>query len=84
MHFATVLCDKRMRHRRSTTRLHELCEHADVSFADLARATGLSMETLRKIASGRRQPLITTALRIAEVLEVEVEDLATDRNNTCQ
>lgn len=41
----------------------------------LAREAGLSLDTLRKIDSGRREPLTTTALRVAEALGVQVEDI---------
>lgn len=35
----------------------------------------MPVETLRKIDSGRRRPLVTTALRIANALGIEVEDI---------
>lgn len=56
-------------------RLRELATQAGIPLARLAQETGLTLDALHKIASGRRRPLITTALRIANVLGVEVEDL---------
>jgi DNA-binding Xre family transcriptional regulator len=60
---------------QTRTRLRELCAQKGVSLGWLAQETGITLDALQKLASGRRQPLITTALRIAEVLGVEVEDL---------
>lgn len=40
----------------------------------LAEETGVPLDTLRKIVSGRRRPTLGTALRIAEALNLEVED----------
>lgn len=41
----------------------------------VASETGLSVDSLRSIESGRREPLVTTALLLAEVLDVQVEDI---------
>lgn len=43
--------------------------------ADLAQAIGLSENTLSKIVVGRRQPSEDQARRIAEALQVPVEEL---------
>jgi DNA-binding XRE family transcriptional regulator len=51
------------------------CDRVGVPLASLAREVGLSLDALRKIDSGRRDPLLTTALRIADALGVEVEDI---------
>lgn len=64
------------------SRLRELCERAGVSLGWLAQETGLTLDALQKIASGRRQPLVTTALRIAEVLDVEAEELVVTKRKT--
>ena len=55
--------------------LRHLCDQQGVSLLWLSQETDLSVDTLSKIASGRRQPLVTTALLIAEALDVEVEAL---------
>ena len=55
--------------------LPPLCKRAGISIGMVAEQSGLQVDTLMKIAAGRREPLITTALRIAEALGIEVEDL---------
>jgi transcriptional regulator with XRE-family HTH domain len=64
-----------MKRRRARSRLRHLCTQAGVPLSWLARESGVTLDALQKIASGRRQPLVTTALRIAEALGVEVEEL---------
>jgi DNA-binding XRE family transcriptional regulator len=54
-------------------RMH--CERVGVPLSRLAREIGVSLDALQKIDSGRREPLLTTAIRIADALGVEVEDL---------
>ena len=66
----------------STTRhgvvgLRRLRQRAGLALYDLAREAGLALETLRKLDGGTREPLVTTALQVAEVLGVDVEDLFT-------
>lgn len=51
------------------------CDRVGVPLAELAREVGLSLDALRKIDSGGRDPLLTTALRIADALGIEVEDI---------
>jgi transcriptional regulator with XRE-family HTH domain len=58
------------------TAVRRLCAAAGVSLSWLATEAGVSLEALRKIADGRSQPTLATALRIAEALDVDVEDLA--------
>lgn len=58
-----------------SAQLWRFCDGAGISLDMLAEQTGLQVDTLSKIASGRREPLVSTALRIADVLGVEVEDL---------
>jgi DNA-binding XRE family transcriptional regulator len=36
---------------------------------------GIPVDGVRKIASGRTRPTLVTALRIADALQVEVEDM---------
>jgi len=60
---------------RRCTYLRPYCERAGLTLGDLAAKVGLPVETLRKIDSGRRRPLITTALLLAGALDVEVEDM---------
>jgi len=59
--------------RAALIRTH--CDRVGVPLVSLAREIGLSLDALRKIDSGRRDPLLTTALRIANALGVEVEDI---------
>jgi transcriptional regulator with XRE-family HTH domain len=65
--------------RLPRARLRTLCGRAGLSLRELAEETGITDDALRKIESGRREPLITTALRIARVLGAEVEDIFPDR-----
>ena len=60
---------------RSRPQLRTLCERGGLTFEALAEETGVTISTLRKIEAGRREPLLTTALRLARVLGVEVEEL---------
>lgn len=61
--------------RRPASPLRALCERAGLLLRDLAEEAGITCDALRKIESGRREPLVTTALRIAHVLGTEVEEL---------
>jgi plasmid maintenance system antidote protein VapI len=54
--------------------LQHACKQAGVDMRWLAEETGVPLDTLRKIVSGRRRPTLGTALRIAEALNLEVED----------
>ena len=62
-------------HGNSPSHLLELCHRNGLTLEALAQEVGVSPATLRSIEAGRRGTLITTALRIAEALGVEVEDI---------
>jgi DNA-binding XRE family transcriptional regulator len=64
--------------RRSCPRLEALREEAGLTVRDLARDVGISTAAMRRIASGYSRPRFTTALRIAEVLGADVEDIFGD------
>jgi len=59
--------------RGALIRVH--CDRVGVPLPELAQEVGLSLDALRKIDSGRREPLLPTALRIARALGIEVEDI---------
>ncbi|TFH22432.1 MAG: XRE family transcriptional regulator [Myxococcales bacterium] len=46
-----------------------------ISYGDLAEEAGVSLTTMRRIASGESQPRLETALRIARCLESSVGEL---------
>jgi DNA-binding XRE family transcriptional regulator len=49
-------------------------ESRGMSTRVLARAAGVSTETIHAIEHGRRQPTITTLSKLAAALSVEVKD----------
>jgi DNA-binding XRE family transcriptional regulator len=57
------------------SRLSRLCRSRGMDLGTLATLSECEIDTLRKIAEPQRDPLLTTALRLAESLQVEVEDL---------
>ena len=63
---ATVRVEARLRACRSDEGL---------SLAALARRVGIPVDGVRKIALGRTRPTLVTVLRIADALQVEVENL---------
>ncbi len=48
-----------------------------VSQSELAKDLGLTRQTIASIESGKKQPSLLTAFRIAEYLRVKIEDLFT-------
>jgi len=64
-----------MSHPDASDQLSRACRRSGVTLTGLARESGIRLETLQKIARGQRMPLTTTALRMAAVLGVEVEEL---------
>lgn len=46
-----------------------------VSYGDLAEEAGVSLTTIRRIASAQTQPRLETALRMARCLECAVSEL---------
>jgi DNA-binding XRE family transcriptional regulator len=61
--------------RQDVVALRQLRQRSGLALHDLAREAGLGLETLRKLDGGTREPLVTTALQVAEALGVEVEEL---------
>lgn len=61
---------------RATLRRARL--HAGLSQAELARRVGLSRPAYTNIEKGYKHPSLVTALRIARVLNKQVEELFTD------
>lgn len=66
---------ERERGRRLGTVLREA--RGDRTMADVAAVSGVSVETLRKIETGRiATPAFFTVLALASALELQVDDLA--------
>ena len=61
--------------RQDVVALRQLRQRSGLALHDLAREAGLGLETLRRLDGGSREPLVTTALQVAEALGVEVEEL---------
>jgi transcriptional regulator with XRE-family HTH domain len=57
-------------------RFKQLRERAGLSQAELARATGIPKASIQGWEQGRRTPLLDAAARIAEALDVSLDDLA--------
>ncbi len=53
----------------------DLRESKDMSTRELARAAGISTETVYAIEHGKRQPSVTTLEKLANALGVEARDL---------
>jgi transcriptional regulator with XRE-family HTH domain len=53
----------------------DLRESKDMSTRELARAAGISTETVYAIEHGKRQPSVTTLDKLANALGVEAKDL---------
>jgi DNA-binding XRE family transcriptional regulator len=60
-------------HTPGNVRRH--CERVGITLETLSREMGVPLDTLRKIDAGSREPLVTTALRLARALGIEVEEL---------
>ena len=58
-----------------SNRLREAREAKGLSQVDLARRTGLTRQAVYSIETNRYQPNVALALRLAEVLELRVEDI---------
>jgi transcriptional regulator with XRE-family HTH domain len=54
-------------------------QRAGLTQAELAEATGVTDETISRIERGRYEPAVSTLFRLAEALEVSLDDLAGDR-----
>jgi len=57
------------------TKLHEIRESRGITAAQLARATGVSRQTIYAIEAGDYVPNTALSLQLARILEVRVEDL---------
>src|SRR5206468_10354494 len=54
-------------------KLRELREHAGLSQAELAKASGIPLWTLRKFEQGRREPMWLVLFQLADILDVPVD-----------
>jgi transcriptional regulator with XRE-family HTH domain len=57
-------------------RFKDLRERAGLSQAELARATGIPKASIQGWEQGRRTPLLDAAAKVAEALDVSLDDLA--------
>lgn len=57
-------------------RFKRLREAAGLSQSQLARAAGVPVTSLQQWEQGRRTPLLDAAARVAEALDVSLDDLA--------
>lgn len=57
-------------------RFKHLREAAGLSQSQLARAAGVPVKSYQQWEQGRRTPLLDAAARIAEALDVSLDDLA--------
>ena len=58
-----------------TSRLHDLRHERSWTQADLARHVGVSRQTVNSIETGRFEPSLSLALKLAALFEVRVEDI---------
>jgi transcriptional regulator with XRE-family HTH domain len=56
-------------------RLRELRRRADLTLAQLARTTGISVSTLSRLESGRRRPTLELLLPLAQAHQVPLDEL---------
>ena len=56
-------------------RIRQLRERKGVSLRELARLSGVGAATLSRIESGEGNPRLTTLVRLAEVLDVSMQQL---------
>lgn len=64
-----------MRHR---TALGTVRQRKDVSQSQLARLSGVSRETINRIEQGKRIPGVAIVSRLADALEVPIDELLAD------
>lgn len=55
--------------------LNKIMERKEMTFRELSARTGLNLGNLSDLAGGRRNPLLTTVIRLAQALEVDPADL---------
>lgn len=59
--------------------LKRLREQRVLSLTDLARIAGVNRVTINRIENGRQKPMPRTIRKLAEALEVKVEELTLNR-----
>lgn len=59
--------------------LKKLREQRVLSLSDLAQISGVNRITINRIENGKQKPMPRTIRRLAEALEVEVEELASNQ-----
>ena len=64
-----------MSHPRVTNHLSEIRKQKHLTQADLARMVGVARVSINAIERGRFLPTIETALRIAQALQMPVEEI---------
>jgi DNA-binding XRE family transcriptional regulator len=62
--------------RRVENRLREVREGAGLSISGLARATGVSRQTIYDLEAGRSRGTLETWIRLATALDTNVEELS--------
>lgn len=55
--------------------LNTIMERKEITFRELSARTGLNLGNLSDLAGGRRNPLLTTVIRLASALDVPPADL---------
>ena len=56
-------------------RLRELRQERDLTLAELAEGTGISVSTLSRLESGQRKPTLELLLPLARVHQVQLDEL---------
>jgi len=57
--------------------LNKIMEREGITFRELSARTGLNLGNLSDLAAGRRNPLMSTIVRLADALGVQPGDLFT-------
>jgi DNA-binding XRE family transcriptional regulator len=50
-------------------------EYRNITLSELAKISGITQSGLSMIENGKREPKITTAAKIAEALDIDIDDL---------
>jgi transcriptional regulator with XRE-family HTH domain len=56
-------------------KLAEAMKRKDISFRDLSALSGLNLGNLSDLATGKRNPTLTTLVRLAQALDISPVDL---------
>ena len=59
--------------------LKKLREKQSLSLSDLAQKSGVNRITIHRIENGKQKPMPRTVRKLAEALEVKVEELTSNR-----